>query len=120
MPPKWHYATTAWAPADMYTLPRVRSKQAAQTAAIRFSGVLPPLLVLLVQLTILPDSLVVQTIVTSRMASDLQTAWLLQWISQSHRLGQFLEGVQNERQSQGLAGSEFGPSTGLPGVLKDQ
>ena len=31
----------------------------------------------------------------------------------------FLNAVQNERQSQGLAGSEFGPSTGLPGVLKD-
>ena len=30
---------------------------------------------------------------------------------------EFLKGVQNERQSQELAGSEFGPSSGLPGVL---
>jgi hypothetical protein len=59
-----------------------------QTAVTRFSGVLPPLPVLLVQLTILPDNLVVTISVTSRMALDLQTAWLLQWISQSHRLGQ--------------------------------
>ena len=31
----------------------------------------------------------------------------------------FLNAVQNERQSQGLAGTEFGSSAGLPGVLKD-
>ena len=31
----------------------------------------------------------------------------------------FFNALQNGRQSQGLAGSEFGPSSGLPGLLKD-
>ena len=38
-----------------------------------FSGVLPPLPVLHLQLTILPDRLVVQKFVTFRIASGLQT-----------------------------------------------